>query len=329
MAKGIKGDEQDMAERNIAFGNNKKPVVKGLTFWQLFFMALNDFILKILMVAAVVSITLQTITATEAHRSTAWIEGFSMIIAVLIVSIVTTVNDLQKQKQFAELNDVADSKKVINVTRDGEILEIHQSDVMVGDVVMLREGMQVPADGLLVKNSEVICDESAMTGETDPLKKDTVAGCKAKRDQIMVEGGRNTATHHDVPSPIIMSGTKVLCGEGKFIVLVVGDNTCEGKIGAMLRQSDVEVTPLQQKLETIANDIGKFGLISAILIFVILCIRFTIERVKADEFNSKHIVELLQFFILAVAVIVMAIPEGLPLSVTISLAFSVKRMLKD
>lgn len=182
---------------------------------------------------------------------------------------------------------------------------------------------------MLIKNSEVVCDESAMTGETDPLKKDTMAGCKAKRDTIMVEGGRNTATHHDVPSPIIMSGTKVLCGEGKFVVLVVGDNTCEGKIGAMLRQSDVEVTPLQQKLETIANDIGKIGLISAILIFVVLLVRFAVERVRADEFESKHGVEILNFFILGVAVIVMAIPEGLPLSVTISLAFSVKRMLKD
>lgn len=208
-------------------------------------------------------------------------------------------------------------------------MEIHQDDVMVGDLVILREGMQVPADGLLVKNSEVSCDESAMTGETDPLKKDTVAGCKAKRDQIMVEGGRNTAGHHDVPSPIIMSGTKVLSGEGKFIVLAVGDLSCEGKIGAMLRQSEVEVTPLQQKLETIANDIGKFGLVSAILILLILCIRFTIERAIAEEFTGKHGKELLDFFILSVAVIVMAIPEGLPLSVTISLAYSVKRMLKD
>jgi len=219
--------------------------VKTLTFWQLFYAALNDFTLKILMVAAVVSIVLSTVTAKPGHESTAWIEGFSMIIAVFIVSMVTTVNDMQKQKQFADLNNVADSKKVINVTRNGQLQEIHQSLVMVGDVVFLREGMQIPADGLLIKNSEVVCDESAMTGETDPLKKDTMAGCKAKRDTIMVEGGRNTATHHDVPSPIIMSGTKVLCGEGKFVVLVVGDNTCEGKIGAMLRQSDVEVTPLQ------------------------------------------------------------------------------------
>lgn len=252
-----------------------------------------------------------------------------MIIAVIIVSSVTAINDLQKQKQFADLNNVADSKKVLNVIRDGKTLEIHQSEVMVGDLVLLREGMQLPADGLLVKESEVLCDESAMTGETDPLKKETMIGCISKRDQIIAEGGKNSASHHDVPSPIVMSGTKVLCGEGMFLVLLVGENTCEGKIGVLLRQGGVEVTPLQQKLETIANDIGKFGLISAILIFFILILRFTIERIIDNNFETKHIIEILKFFILGVAVIVMAIPEGLPLSVTISLAFSVKRMLND
>jgi len=77
---------------------------------------------------------------------------------------------------------VADSKKVLNVIRDGKTLEIHQSEVMVGDLVLLREGMQLPADGLLVKEIEVLCDESAMTGETDPLKKETMIGCISKRD---------------------------------------------------------------------------------------------------------------------------------------------------
>lgn len=93
------------------------------------------------MVAAVVSIILSTVTAKPGHESTAWIEGFSMIIAVFIVSMVTTINDMQKQKQFADLNNVADSKKVINVTRNGQLQEIHQSKVMVGDIVFLREGM--------------------------------------------------------------------------------------------------------------------------------------------------------------------------------------------
>ena len=84
-----------------------------------------------------------------------------------------------------------------------------------------------------------------MTGETDPLKKGTMKECLDKRNEIIAEGGKNSASHHDVPSPIMMSGTKVLSGEGRMIVMVVGDNTCEGKIGALLRNNDVEVTPLQ------------------------------------------------------------------------------------
>jgi Ca2+ transporting ATPase len=94
--KGIAGTPEDLANRDASFGNNKKPEIKGLSFYQLFCMALNDFTLKILMVAAVVSIILSTATAEEEHRSTAWIEGFSMIMAVFIVSMVTTVNDLKK-----------------------------------------------------------------------------------------------------------------------------------------------------------------------------------------------------------------------------------------
>ena len=189
--------------------------------------------------------------------------------------------------------------------------------------------MQIPSDGILIKGSEVTTDESAMTGETDPLKKETIPVCVEQRNQIIADGGKNSASVHDVPSPIIMSGTKVLSGEGLFIILVVGDNTCEGKIGALLRQEEAEVTPLQQKLETMANDIGVCGLVSAIVIFLILMIRFAVERAVAKEFTSEHGVELVHYFILSVAVLVMAIPEGLPLSVTISLAYSVKKMLAD
>lgn len=292
-------------------------------------MALNDFTLKILMAASIVNITISTITAHEDERATAWIEGFSMIVAVIIVSTVTAVNDLQKQKQFAELNDVADSKRVVNVIRDGELLEIHQKRLLAGDIMVVREGMQLPADGLVVKNSELTTDESAMTGETDPLKKETIEECIQKRNQIIADGGKNNAGHHDVPSPILMSGTKVLTGEGKMLILVVGDKSCEGKIETLLRGNDTDPTPLQQKLETIANDIGKFGTISAIGIFLILTLRFTIENafINPDKFKASDLTELLRYFILGIAVIVMAIPEGLPLSVTISLAFSVKRML--
>jgi magnesium-transporting ATPase (P-type) len=126
-----------------------------------------------------------------------------------------------------------------------------------------------------------------------------------------------------------MSGTKVLTGEGLFVILVVGDETCEGRIGSLLRNNEEDPTPLQKKLEAIARDIGKFGLYSGALIFIVLMIRFAIERIINNNFKGEHVITILESFMIGVVVIVVAIPEGLPLAVTISLAFSVKRMLKD
>lgn len=94
---------------------------------------------------------------------------------------------------------------------------------------------------------------------------------------------------HDIPSPIMLSGTKVLSGEGKMVVLVVGDSSCVGKIAALLRSDDDGLTPLQEKLEKIAEDIGKFGLASALLIVLVLLIRFMVERISEGEFGGEHV----------------------------------------
>ena len=127
----------------------------------------------------------------------------------------------------------------------------------------------------------------------------------------------------------MMSGTRVLTGEGKAIVCVVGKDSCEGRIGEILNADNETTTPLQNKLEAIAQDIGKFGLISAVVIVGILLIRFAIERGINGSIESKHLTDILNYFIIGITVVVVAIPEGLPLSVTISLAYSVKRMLND
>ena len=195
--------------------------------------------------------------------------------------------------------------------------------------MILTEGMEIPADGYVIQAAELTTDESAMTGETDPVRKDTLANCLLKMNEVIQEGGKNSAGRHDVPSCIIMSGTRILNGEGKMIISVVGDSSCVGKISALLRQQDPDETPLQTKLTQIAEDIGKMGLYSAIFILVVMIIRFIIERVYQNKFDGTHVNELLSFFILAVTVVVVAIPEGLPLSVTLSLAFSVKKMLAD
>mmetsp|Transcript_20080 Transcript_20080/g.17184 ORF Transcript_20080/g.17184 Transcript_20080/m.17184 type:complete len:475 (+) Transcript_20080:571-1995(+) len=221
---------------------------------------------------------------------------------------------------------------MVLVWRDGkpEPQEIHQSEIVTGDIIKLDDGMDVPADIICIESNELQCDESAMTGEPDHIKKRLYNECLEKRDQIMNEGSKNNAGRHDVPSPILLSGTQVAGGFGKGIVLVVGPDSCVGRIKDLVTQDDAQATPLQQKLETIARDIGKFGLISATITFVVLIIRFIVDRATTDSWDDGgKWLELIDYFIIAVTVVVVAIPEGLPLAVTLSLAFSVKKMLKD
>lgn len=99
---------------------------------------------------------------------------------------------------------------------------------MVGDIIKLVEGMEIPADGFIIQASSVTCDESAMTGETDPLKKEILSDCLTEMNKIIAEGNRNTAGKHAVPSPLLMSGTKILTGEGLMVVAVVGPLSCMG-----------------------------------------------------------------------------------------------------
>lgn len=106
---------------------------------------------------------------------------------------------------------------------------------MVGDLVILTEGMEIPADGYLVQSAELTTDESAMTGESDPVKKEVLSHCVAKMKEIIFNGEKNEVGKHGVPSNIIMSGTRILTGEGKMIIIVVGDSSCVGKISALLR----------------------------------------------------------------------------------------------
>ena len=154
--------------------------------------------------------------------------------------------------------------------------------------------------------------------------------CLQKRDDLIRKNLRNEAHSHSVPSPIMLSGTSIITGEGWMMVMVVGDSSCLGKIREVLAKDEDGPTPLQNKLEQIAEDIGKFGLYSAIIILVILLIRFGIEKGIEKHWDpTKDFAELLHFFILALTVVVVAIPEGLPLAVTLSLAFSVKQMLDD
>ena len=328
-------DESTMDEREQIYGNNHVEKIVLKTFWEHCKDALEDFILKILILAGVADIVLHLIVA-EGEREIAWVEGFAILVSVFIVTVVTAINNMKKEKEFARLNEEAESGKKITILRNGKTLDNRGIDeVLVGDLVLIKSGMEIAGDGLVVEGYSLQLDESSMTGETKPMTKESIEACLKKKLDLQKTKGIDKIGHHDIPSPIILSGTKVLNGNGSMLVINVGKNSAIGKIKEIMTSGEAELTPLQMKLEKIARDIGMFGLISAIVIFVVLMLRYIIENSLKDGagWNKKtaaeHIFEVLQYFLISVTILVVAIPEGLPLAVTLSLAYSVKKMMLD
>jgi magnesium-transporting ATPase (P-type) len=148
----------------------------------------------------------------------------------------------------------------------------------VGDIIKILNGMNIPVDGLCVEANGVLSDESSMTGESDHLLKETFAKCKQRQAEHETdEDGKASKTAHDVPSPVLLSGTQIQTGQGWFLTLVVGPDTCENQIMAAVEAKNNETTPLQDKLDVIATDIGKLGMYCAILIIHCLLLRKFIE----------------------------------------------------
>lgn len=139
---------------------------------------------------------------------------------------------------------MADSKKEFSVIRNGTLKILHQSKIMVGDVIVISEGMGVPADGLIIEAHDVTTDESAMTGETDHLKKCPLSVCLNLRNEFDAENDKRERQNkvkpsaHTIPTPLLLSGTKVLSGEGTFVVIVVGESSCEGEIAKILSNEE-------------------------------------------------------------------------------------------
>jgi Ca2+ transporting ATPase len=183
----------------------------------------------------------------------------------------------------------------------------------------------------LIRGSGVSTDESAMTGESIELKKGNLDMCYQRLEEFESDEGGERGPH-ELPSPVLLSGTHIQTGEGWFLVIVVGKNSCVGKIMSKLGQ-EIEITPLQEKLEQIANDIGLLGTFAAAITVTVLFIRFFIEQgmigYNWSENIGTYLEQWFRYLIVGVTIIVVAVPEGLPLAVIISLAYSVRKMLAD
>ena len=311
-------------DRKRIFRDNRLPAKKSVTIWRLFWNAFNDRILLILTAAAFISLALGVYEAVGQKRNPGepqpldWVEGLAIMVAVVIVVLVTGLNDYRREKQFSALNAKKDDRQV-KAIRSGKSTMVSIFDVMVGDVLHLESGDSVPADGILISGHGLKCDESSATGESDAMRK--TAGQEVWRH--MEEG---TATSK--LDPFIISGSKVLEGVGTYLVTSVGVNSSFGKI-MMSLQTDNEDTPLQVKLAGMANWIGYIGTAAAVLLFTILLIRFLVQLPENIESPAVKGSEFLNILIVAITIIVVAVPEGLPVAVTLALSFATKKMLKQ
>lgn len=311
------------ADRIRVFADNRLPEKKAKNIFQLAWMAYNDKVLLLLTAAAVISLALglyQTfgVKHEPGEPKVEWIEGVAIIVAIAIVVIVGAANDWQKERQFVKLNKKKDDRQ-IKVVRSGRVQQVLVYDIVVGDVVTLEPGDMIPVDGILIQGHGIKCDESSATGESDLLKK--TPGDDAFR---AIEQHENLKKI----DPFILSGAKVSEGIGQFLVTAVGVHSSYGKTMMSLRE-DSEVTPLQSKLNILATYIAKLGSAAALLLFVVLFIEFLVRLRGSNENAAQKGQNFLDILIVAITVIVVAVPEGLPLAVTLALAFATTRMLKD
>ena len=327
--RGLTTDE-DHSARLEFFGTNKKEPEELTSFWAFCIEALGDHIIIILSILGVVSLI---VGFTGSHPEYGWAEGFAILCAVAVVMFVSASMNYSKQGKFRELQEMHNNRKAISILRDGTWKVMHPDDIMVGDIVSIETGMILPSDGIIIKANSVEINEASMTGENDLMRKDTLSACKkARRHMIkaMRENDELKENKHDVPSPIVISGTSVAQGTGCYLAIAVGPNSKEGRISDLAEQED-EDTPLEKKLADIGNKITLVGLGAGLLALIALYLRFFI-RLGMGTYNwlgGESITELIGYFLIAFTVIAVAIPEGLPLAVTISLAYSVKKMQRD
>lgn len=308
--RGLSPDESELMRRRDIFGANTYPRKERRSIWHFVFEACQDLTLVILMVAAAISFSLGM--ATEGVKD-GWYDGGSIFFAVFLVIFVTATSDYRQSLQFQHLNEEKRNIQV-EVIRGGKRLVASIFDLVVGDVVPLKIGDQVPADGILIYGHSLAIDESSMTGESKIVNKDQRA-------------------------PFLMSGCKVADGYGSMLVTGVGINTEWGMLMANLSEDIGEETPLQVRLNGVATLIGIVGLSVAGAVLVILWLRYFTGHTKNPDGTTQFLagttgvkqgfMGAIRILTIAVTIVVVAVPEGLPLAVTLTLAYSMRKMMRD
>ena len=312
----------DLEWREKMWGNNHLPPEKENSILAHIIECFEDPTLRVLLVASIVSLI---IGVAKDGIKTGWIEGTAIFFAVFLVVSISSYMNYQETEQFLKLSRETKLKKVL-VIRDGREKEISIEDVLVGDVLKLRIGDIINVDGFVFGDAKAGMDESPVTGESDVMW---------KVNNFELKGQKYTC-------PFVFSGSQVVDGYGNMVVAAVGDKTFEGANKQLTNASggkseddddddDADLTPLKKQLNELSNLIGDLGYLMAILIGFVLFLKETIINLYSgiSIWTSHELDVLVNAFIIAVTVIVVAIPEGLPMAVTIALAYSVDKMKRE
>ena len=296
-------DEQVKQSRE-QHGKNVLTPPQRTSLWKLYLDKYRDPIIQILLVAAFVSLILAFIEKN-------FMETIGIFVAVFLATTVGFYFERDAAKKFNLLTALSEEQPV-KVRRNGKVMEIPRHDVVVGDVVLVEVGDEVPADGELIVCNDLQINESTLTGEPVTEKS--------------LEGGGDGA----YPRNVILRSTMVMNGRGEFVVTAVGDATEIGKVAKKSTEQTSVETPLHMQLDKLAKMISKVGSVVSVAAFFIFLIHDILTNPAwggKDYFYMAEIV--LKYFMMAVTLIVMAVPEGLPMAITLSLAFNMRRMLKS
>ncbi|KAL0688475.1 hypothetical protein Bca4012_088152 [Brassica carinata] len=309
--KGICGTHEYIRRRRNKFGSNEYPLKKERNFWMFLGEASRSFTLIVLVLAALASLLLQIKTKTISHE---WYDEAGIIVAVILVIFVTAISNYNQSLQFEKLND--EKRNIcIEVTRNGRLVEVPIYDVVVGDIIPLKSGDQVPADGVLVSGY------SLQIGEYETM-------------------GTNRTVHKDTDiDPILISGSKVEDGIGRMLVTSVGMNTQWRMPMACIPLYTGEETPLQVHLNRVVIAFGLISISVALVVFLIESCLCFMGRTKNTDGSpmfdagkttlDEKIDMVIKFIILGVTIIVVAVPEGLPLAVTLNIAYMTRKLLGE
>jgi Ca2+-transporting ATPase len=278
----------------IQYGANivTPPVKESL--WKQYLDKFNDPIIRILLLAVAIS------TIVSVIKGSGLLDTLGIIAAILLSTGITFFNEYRSSREFDILNAHRD-EMAIKVVRDGHPMNVPSRDIVVGDLILLEAGDAVPADGWVVSSDGLVADESTFTGESEPVNKS--------------DRGR------------LLKGTYITAGKGRMIAAAVGDSAQMGLIAASLGIDHTTQTPLEKKLEELAGVISRFGYAMAILICSTLLIRGILTG-DVSGLNLDTANNILHYFMLAVVIVVAAVPEGLPMSVALSLSLAMRKMTR-